>query len=126
MFETCKYPGNTHKPVHKDRTRKVQFLYQLQNIFPGLWFASKCISKCTTTIFYCFRDHFPYYGGVVVSSSNAHEVMNHYIYARSNIEATAVASRQAETHHAMCKQLCQNDRTTHHGCIYQISVNSWK
>ena len=52
--------------------------------------------------------------------------MNHYIFSRSNIEATAVASRQAETHHAMCKQLCQNDRTTHHGCIYQISVEFLK
>ena len=34
------------------------------------------------------------------------------IFSRSNTEATAVARRQAETrHHAMCKQLCQNDRT---------------
>ena len=85
MFETCKY---------SQASSQAQFLHQLQNIFPGLWFASKCVSKCATTIYYCFRDHFPYYGGVVVSFSNAHEVMNHYIFSRSNIEATAVVSRR--------------------------------
>ena len=37
----------------------------------------------------------------------------------SNIEATAVAKRQAETH-AMCKELCQNDRIN---IIFTVTFN---
>ena len=64
MFETCKY-SQVPIPQVKPQTSSFLVCDLLQNIFPCLCFASKYISKRTTTIFYRFRDHFPCYGGDV-------------------------------------------------------------
>ena len=69
MFETCKYSQSLHDPIPQVKPQASSFRVcgLLQNI---LSFASKCISKCTPTIYYRFRDHFPCYGGVIISCSN--------------------------------------------------------